>query len=612
MPITLPFFCLLVLLILSGGCSSEQPSECRKCHRGLEQTSPAHGDCISCHGGDKQAPEKEEAHRKMYGDGKPGNPECWEDTCGRCHPYQLKRVRSALMTTNTGMIYNIQSTWGSEDDGLYAVRSEEVFDGSGEPRTLAPVAELGGLAGELYRKFCSLCHVGRETNRVWAGSHGSGCATCHFPYSDNATYQGGDKTVKGEWPYSETHRLEALPEDEVCRRCHNRSGRIALTYQGLSDSNDGLVPTREGMPGPRLLGGLRDATAISPDIHHAKGMDCIDCHTSRDIMGDGYAYRNLYQQTEIKCEDCHGSPGEKPRHQEIKRENAEPVRESGNYQRRAERGDKMVLTSKGRPYSNVFFEEGEVRVIGKRDGKSHKSKVITDTPEHTIDGHERLECYACHSRAVPQCYGCHTKYDQTEMGRDYIKGRETPGAFSETEDYRRLYPFPLALNQRGKISPVTPGCQTFVTVIGPDGKKRLDEHVFPYKDGGPRLRFAPFYSHNTAEKAVGCRECHANPDFLGFGQHVVEKDSIQATLICEQSEEKPLDGFLTMKEGRVKAFSAITREHSRPLTGGEIKKIMKVNLCLVCHDDGEDPIYQKELDYNALDDCLDRPPAADH
>lgn len=547
----------------------------------------------------------------MYGDGKPGHPECWQETCGSCHPYQLKRVRANLMTTNTGMISNIQSTWAGEDGRLYAARSEEVYDSEGNFQELAPVTELDGLAGELYRKFCSLCHVGRETNQIWAGSHGSGCAACHFPYSDNATYQGEDKTVKGKWPYSATHSLEALPKNEVCQRCHNRSGRIALSYQGLNDGNNGLVPTDKGMPGPRLLGGLRNITSIAPDIHFAEGMDCIDCHTSRDIMGDGYAYSNMYLQTEIRCEDCHGSPGKEPRHQPVMGENAEALRESGNYQRQVSRGDELVLTSRGRLYSNVFFEEDEVRVVGKRDGKSHESKVITGTPEHTIVGHERLECYACHSHAVPQCYGCHTKYDLREKGRDYVKGRKTPGAFSETEDYRMLYPFPLALNQRGKISPVTPGCQTFVTVIGRDGQKQLDEHVFPYK-GKPRLRFVPFYSHNTGSKAVGCRECHANPAFLGFGQHVVENNDIRATLICEKSRDKPLDGFLTMEKGRINAFSAITRENSRPFSGKEIKKILAVNLCLTCHDDGKDPIYQKELDYNALDDCLDRPVGAEH
>jgi len=168
-----------------------------------------------------------------------------------------------------------------------------------------------------------------------------------------------------------------------------------------------------------------------------------------------------------------------------------------------------------------------------------------------------------------------------------------------------LYPFPLALNQRGKISTVTPGCQTFVTVVEPDGTLSKKEYVARFK-GKQQLRFAPFFSHNTGKKAVGCVECHGNPAFLGFGQHVVSGGDIYGTLICEQSADKPLDGFLTLQDGRVKAYSAITRENSRPLNGSEVRRTLAVNTCLVCHGKASDPIYRKELNYRALDDAVHR------
>jgi hypothetical protein len=562
-------------------------------------------ECVSCHGGDPDESNEKASHRNMYGPKNPADPKHWDKTCGNCHPYQLDRVRANLMYTNTGMIKNAQATWEGEDGTLYATRQEQVATATGEQLELKSVAELDNLAGELYRKTCSLCHIGVDSNQVWTGSHASGCGACHFPYNDNATYQGQDPTVKGKWPHSASHKMETLPDNKVCVRCHNRSGRIALSYEGRNDGNNSLVPTRNGEPGPDIISGVRNATRIQPDIHHEKGLECIDCHTSRDIMGDGYAYENMYQQTEITCEDCHGSISERPRVEQISRENDEVLRESAHYKKRMKQGDSMVLTSKDRKYSNVFLEEEKIWVQAKRTGKLHESKVITGTPEHSIIGHERMECYACHSRTVVQCYGCHTEYDQRKLGTDYIKGVKTPGQFTETEDYRMIYPFPLALNQRGKISSVTPGCQTFVSVIDPQGEKILDEYITIFK-GKQQLRFAPFFGHNTGTKAIGCSECHANPAFLGFGQHVVENDSIEATLICEKSEEKPLDGFITMNYGEVKAFSAITRENSRPFVTNEVQKIMAVNLCLVCHNDPKDPIYQKELDYNALDDCLQR------
>ncbi|MCP3176829.1 cytochrome c family protein [Desulfuromonas sp. KJ2020] len=596
-----------LLLYFAAGCttSQEEESRCESCHQGLELASPTHGACTTCHGGDPGTDNKDAAHRGMFGKKNPAAPEVWDKGCGGCHEGQLKRVRSNLMYTNTGIIKNAQLTWEGVDGQLYATRQEEVFDAKGEPQTLRSVRELDNLSGELYRKFCSLCHVGQESNQVWSGSHGSGCAACHFPYNDNATYQGGDETVHGKWPYSASHEMASLPDNKVCARCHNRSGRIALSYQGQNDGNNSLVPTRDAIPGPELIGGVRNVTSIAPDIHHAKGMDCIDCHTSRDVMGDGYAYENMYLQTETACEDCHGSAHEHPRLEAISRENDSALVESRNYKLPMTYGANMVLTTKGRKYANVFEQEGKIWLQGKRSGKLHESKVITDTPEHTIVGHERLECYSCHSRTVVQCYGCHTEYDLTRNARDFVKGYDTPGAFTETEDFRMLYPFPLALNQRGKISPVTPGCQTFVTVIERDGRKSKDEYVARFGDR-QQLRFAPFYSHNTGTRAVGCAECHGNPSFLGFGQHVIEGATIEGTLLCEKSDSKPLDGYLTMEDGKVKAFSAITRENSRPLNGAEVKKVLAVNLCLVCHDNPKDPIYQKELDYGALDRCLER------
>ncbi len=599
------FLTFSVLMPLATACNrfSSQTSSCVRCHKSIENVSKNHTDCISCHGGNPETTDKTASHLSMFGPRNPSDPRFWEKSCGRCHRYQLERVKSNLMYTNTGMIKNIQLTWEGDDKRLFATEGMKQFNAAGQQIQTFSVAELNNLSGELYRKFCSQCHVGIETGDVFGASHASGCAACHFPYNDVATYMGNDPTVRGKSPYSASHTLTGLPDNQVCSRCHNRSGRIALSYEGLYDGNNGLVPTRGGLPGPKMISGARNVVHIAPDVHAAAGMDCIDCHTSRDVMGDGFAYENMYRQTEISCADCHGDAGKPPQYVVISREHEEPLRESGQYKMRVRYGMRMILTAKGKPYSNVYTQNGKVVVLGKRSGKLFTSTVITGTPEHTISGHGRLECYSCHSRTVVQCYGCHTRYDKTEQGRDFVKKMDTPGRFSETEDYRTLYPFPLALNQRGKISPVTPGCQTFITVAEPDGSLSKDEYVARFK-GKQQLRFAPFYSHNTGKHAVGCAECHANPTFLGFGQHIVEGRSIKGTLLCPLSDSKPLDGFLTMDKGKVRAYSAITRENSRPLNQQEVQRTLAVNLCLVCHASAKDPIYRKRINYRDLDDSL--------
>lgn len=606
--------CLLALLaaVCLFGCHSglDAGSSCQSCHKGLEHASLNHHSCTDCHGGNDKTGDKQAAHAGMFGGANPSSPESWKVSCGRCHSYQLERVKSTIMQTNAGMIRNIQLTWEGENGLRYATEGGESFDASGIPQKLDSVANLNNLSGELYRKFCSRCHIGTENSDAYGAVHASGCAACHYKWNEDGTYQGKDSRLQGKAGHSESHALNPLPDTNTCSRCHNRSGRIGLSYQGLYDGNNGFVPTRKGEGGPVMSSGARNLTHIAPDVHFAAGMDCIDCHTSRDVMGDGYAYKNMYHQTEISCEDCHGSASEVPRYREITRENEEALRESKYYRKPLRSGMKMIQTAKGRSYSNVFYEDNAIWLQGKRSGKLHRSKVITGTPEHRIAGHGRLECHACHSRTVVQCFGCHTSYDKGRPGMDFIKNEETPGLFSETEDYRMLYPFPLALNQRGRISSVTPGCQTFVTVTEEDGSNSKNEYVARYK-GKQQLRFAPFYSHNTGTKAISCAECHGNPAFLGFGQHVVDGSSFRATLICEKSDSKPLDGFLAMVEGKVKAFSAITREKSRPLNGREVKRALSVNLCLPCHSKASDPIYRKGLNYRALDDALHRRLLAD-
>ena len=599
------FFLTILMLVLTGCVTPDKEERCLSCHRGIEHASASHNGCIVCHGGDPKSYDKKTAHTGLRGPSNPSDPDNWDAVCGACHRYQLERVKSTIMLTNAGMIRNTQLTWEGEDGRSYTTRGGKAFDPAGLPIETLSVVELDNLSGELYRKFCSRCHVGSVNGESYAAAHAAGCAACHFPWNDTATYQGQDQAMNGRAGHSASHALSALPDTQVCTRCHNRSGRIGFSYQGLYDGNNGLVPTRGGEGGPEMSSGARNLTHITPDVHFAAGMECIDCHTSRDVMGDGFSYGSMYQQTEISCDDCHGSATKLPRYREIVRENDEALRESRSYKQPAKSGMRMIQTAKGRSYSNVYYQDKTIWLQGKRSGKLHRSKVITGTPEHTIVGHGRLECYACHSRTAVQCYGCHTRYDKGKPAMDFIKGEETPGAFSETEDYRKLYPFPLALNQRGRISPVTPGCQTFVTVAEVDGSLSRSEYVAKFRSR-QQLRFAPFYSHNTGKKAIGCAECHGNPAFLGFGQHVIEGNSIKATLICERSDGKPLDGFLTLDNGTVNAYSAITREHSRPLTGAEVKRTLAVNLCLSCHARPQDPIYRKGLNQRALEDALHR------
>ena len=172
----------MVLSLLLWSCSSSDPeNQCERCHVGLELASATHAECVDCHGGDIAEPDMKKAHAGMHGPRNPAAPEFWEKTCGKCHLYQLERVRANLMFTNTGFIKNTQLTWEGDDGNLYATSEQKLFDADGNQVERLGVEQLNNLAGELYRKFCSLCHIGVETTQIWRGSHASGCAACPLP-----------------------------------------------------------------------------------------------------------------------------------------------------------------------------------------------------------------------------------------------------------------------------------------------------------------------------------------------------------------------------------------------------------------------------------------------
>lgn len=101
----------LLILALNGCFFAENENQCERCHVGLELASESHTECVDCHGGDVTETDMKKAHASMHGPRNPSAPEFWDKTCGKCHAYQLERVRSNLMYTNTGFIKNIQLTW---------------------------------------------------------------------------------------------------------------------------------------------------------------------------------------------------------------------------------------------------------------------------------------------------------------------------------------------------------------------------------------------------------------------------------------------------------------------------------------------------------------------
>jgi len=444
-----------------------------------------------------------------------------------------------------------------------------------------PLTFSGQAADDQWRKFCARCHLWNKRE--------SGPSA--------AAYHGLDPTIPKNQPgYAALHRFNtAIPTDQ-CLRCHNRSGRIGLTFKGFQEADGYGTPYGAGKPNTGMLSGGRDVRRLLPDVHFEKGMACVDCHTPSEIMGNGRLYSHMRDQTEIRCVTCHGSPDKLPRTKIIGDDDDEALWRAKTLGMKDMIGRETAVTEHGTFLLNLRREKGRLLLKGKLDHKDHDCPVITGDKIHRIPGHgpERMECSACHARWAPQCYGCHDYRLQGTKMTDSMLGRRTEGGWQETRDYYRFAKPSLGINARGKISIMVPGCQVIYTELDTNNRPLPGSYkkVFKGPGLGHGIISTPLSPHSIRAEVRPCRDCHADPKTLGIGQgagDIWEENTFTPLL---NPDINPL-GFAweSMVDAQGRPLAATTHTGARPLNAEELKRLLRVAPCLPCHDRYDDPIW---------------------
>ncbi len=526
---------------------------CLSCHKD-EKLDPAHDSqvigCSPCHLGDPLSVDKDKAHSGIVLN--PGDLRVAHKTCGieGCHPADIAKVKNSLMATNRGILSTLMYYWGEAptQNGDYTV--EKLLE-SGET----------SLALDYYRKLCATCHLWKQKNDLpgapeFFNEKGGGCSACHYvlPKGESRTsvMDFTDKTEKDKKKKPHPLIIKKVPE-ENCVRCHNRSGRIGLSYSGIFEAEGYGTPYEKGGLSEKQLPGDRFYLEVADDVHHEKGMSCIDCHTRDEIMGDGTSYAHYEEQLEISCEMCHSeNPG---------------------------------TTRKGKKVNNIIRNDNKNILIGKLDEKKH----LLNVPKENVcnfSGHKRLSCESCHSTWVPQCYGCHAKRDASEKDLDKLTLKETEGWWEEGRSYIR-YEKPMLGVWKNDVVIVTPGCQDIVTLIDADGN---------IEGGFNRFTMAAINPHTTQAKGRQCQECHASPKVVGLGEGTVFKKDGKWGFV-------PLDLGVDTLSGKTVGFDSFvsidgiplqesSRKDLRPFNKEELQSILRIGLCLECHQQYDDPAYR--------------------
>jgi hypothetical protein len=355
---------------------------CITCHADLPEISASHPlktfGCVACHGGDGLSIDKNLAHSHMRAGANPSALQDVQASCGgeSCHsglPDQqrdhIQRVNTSIQSTYAGAIAQIRYAFGAQSDlkaqmGVYAIDGLSAF----EP------AELKSPALRTFAENCLSCHISAQPMAGSQYARFSGCSACHT-LSPNEN----DQNV---------HQLTIAVAYTQCNTCHNR-GNYSL--------GDIQFHPRTDQPSDRLHDYYQP---IAQFTRCEYTLDCADCHTRQEIMGDGQIHGNKKEIQYIQCRTCHGTPTEPPLTHTITDPNDLALRMAFlNPVIDLQVGDTILITQKGEPLWNTRrLPDGSFELFGKATRQRFVFKpVMGSACRQNPEQQESRYCHECHA-----------------------------------------------------------------------------------------------------------------------------------------------------------------------------------------------------------------------
>ncbi len=519
------------------------------------------------------------AHKGLIGGFNPANLKYVDYTCGKvapdgtkCHSDIVKNVKRTLMSTMNGVISSLLYEWNYTNVKNSNYSTISIEDDYGNK--FVKIKDNGWIF-DYFRKMCSMCHIGVKYP-YGTTAHESGCLACHAEFNSNSKYLGDDPTIdknkNGIVPY---HELTIKIRSTQCLKCHNRSSRYGTSYAGIGENDFYPVPLNKGEFSKNRLLGRRFYFHFNSDVHYKKGMECIDCHTGKEIMGDGRLHHRMFEQTDVTCETCHGDYNHKPKTYKIL-SYSDPLLSISSYNLKY--GDEIVVTKENTDFiwnvkkiSNNYYLFGKVNKVKLRIPLIYKDKFHKPNPCNS-----KLECYSCHFSWTMLCFGCHTGFNKNRSQYDAMKRKKVKGYWYERRGYLRYSDIYLIKDQNNKYAPAQ-FCQSQVTIP----QLNIKNHVFIHRDKSNSYVVAPVQPHTVTKASKRCVDCHNNPTAVGLGKGelFIKKGSIKFLSIYNSKES----GLNVLFSPESMIFQSVADDRYKILNKREVKKILDVGKCTFCH-----------------------------
>ena len=550
---------------------------CLQCHQNTKGYSAYHDPniigCASCHLGNTNDEDKDAAHKGMILI--PGNLADAKLTCGKCHVNELYKIENSLMTTNSGIVAVDKFVFGEADSLNYHYHIKDLQFSASDKHL---------------RDLCANCHLGAEKTEfgeITQLSRGGGCNACHLNYSEEAKKDLKDYLASNKITLPKFHPgTNIAVNDTHCFGCHSRSSRISTNYMGLQETllDEEEVKNKDDYV---VLEDKRVYKHLNEDVHHSKGMLCVDCHSSHEVMGNGTRYTHAEDAVTLQCSDCHFK--DKPN--TIPFDSLDIESRLVYTHRNFEHADKAIIVAEkdGHPLVNTFVDtNGNAFLISKNDGSLHQM-----VPQSTVcsrdSAHQNVTCSACHSSWTSQCIGCHVQFDSEEprafdlLDKKFVKGqwKEYVAEFSSSQPALGV----RELKDGNVIEPAIPGM-----ILTIDKGSYVNK---PENDIAFHRLYAPNSPHTTTKNIRDCKSCHADPATLGYGNGslVYQINNKKGKWIFTPEyalnpvDNLPEDAWIPFMKAVDKSTVNSTRTNFRPFNVEEQKKMLFIGACLQCHKD---------------------------
>ncbi len=371
-----------------------QTEYCLTCHAGLAQISASHPvesfGCVLCHGGERLGLDADFAHSTLRGGVNPADLSVADVSCGgtNCHSGaaaahrdHITRVKTSLQATYAGAIAQMRYAFGAQPDltprqGALAVQSEY-------PASPPSVMHLDAFDGQAenspsLRKFgenCLTCHLSAKPREGEAYARYSGCAACHTPLAGAAAGQ-------------KVHKLTLAIPYTQCNTCHNRGNYSAVDIQ--------FYP-RPDAPADRLHDYYQP---IAQFTRCEWTLDCVDCHTRSEAMGDGHIYGNKKDIQYIQCRTCHGTLSAPPATRLITNADDFALYKAFlNPVIDLKIGDTIAVTQKGEDlWSMRRLADGRFELFGKASGQRFIVPLVQGSAcRQSEAAQDSASCHTCHA-----------------------------------------------------------------------------------------------------------------------------------------------------------------------------------------------------------------------